>query len=116
MTAPAPELPKNFLAPCILLLLGERPAHGYDLLSRLAGIGLGEPRGKARYADSGAVYRTLHRLEGDGLVCSDRARSTGAGRRRMFALTTAGRDELHRCAQGLSETSRQLEAFDNRYG
>jgi len=28
-------LPKNFLRPCLLLLLRERPAHGYELRERL---------------------------------------------------------------------------------
>src|SRR4051794_1616804 len=27
--------PRNFLRPCLLLLLQERPAHGYDLVERL---------------------------------------------------------------------------------
>ncbi len=31
----ATALPKNFLRPCVLLLLREQPAHGYDLLERL---------------------------------------------------------------------------------
>ena len=32
-------LPRNFLRPCVLLLLREEPAHGYDLLERLRPLG-----------------------------------------------------------------------------
>ncbi|MGH2743035.1 MAG: PadR family transcriptional regulator, partial [Thermoleophilaceae bacterium] len=67
---PAPALPTNFMSPCILLLLGEQRAHGYDLLARLPQLGFAASQRDGRYADSGFVYRTLHKLEKDGLVCS----------------------------------------------
>ena len=38
-TEPAPTLPRNFVRPCVLLLLREHPAHGYDLLERLKVFG-----------------------------------------------------------------------------
>ena len=34
-----PALPKNFLRPCLLLLLREQAAHGYQLLDRLRAFG-----------------------------------------------------------------------------
>ena len=37
---PQGGLPKNFLRPCLLLLLSEGQAHGYDLLVRLADFGV----------------------------------------------------------------------------
>jgi PadR family transcriptional regulator PadR len=51
---------KGFLKPCLLLLLRERPDHGYDLVVRLAPLGLGEE-------ESASVYRALRELEHEQL-------------------------------------------------
>jgi PadR family transcriptional regulator PadR len=37
---PQGGLPRNFVRPCLLLLLKEGQAHGYDLLMRLNDFGL----------------------------------------------------------------------------
>ncbi|MCA1680840.1 MAG: helix-turn-helix transcriptional regulator, partial [Actinobacteria bacterium] len=47
-----PALPKNFLRPCLLLLLREAPAHGYELLDRLRAFGF-------EGSDPGGLYRAL---------------------------------------------------------
>jgi hypothetical protein len=52
-------LPKNFLRPCLLLLLHESPAHGYDLRERLRPLGFGRD-------DPGRLYRALRTLEAGG--------------------------------------------------
>src|SRR5919205_446393 len=65
-TPPAPAvltLPRNFLRPCVLLLLRESPAHGYDLLERLKAFGFPG-------SDPGGLYRMLRGLEDEGLVRS----------------------------------------------
>src|SRR5438445_13899394 len=59
---PQGGLPKNFLRPCLLLLLSEGQAHGYDLLVRLADFGV--------KVDPGGLYRTLRAFEREGLVRS----------------------------------------------
>ena len=58
-----PALPKNFLRPCLLLLLREQAAHGYQLLDRLRAFGF-------EGSDPGGLYRALRKLEGEGLVQS----------------------------------------------
>ena len=98
-----PVLPRGFLRPCILLLLGEQPAHGYELLGRLRALGFMQPKKKGRYADGGGLYRALHSLEAEGLVISacehsGRERPGRGGPRRTYALTGSGREELHRRA------------------
>ena len=47
--------PRNFLQPCLLLLLRERADHGYELVSRLRPMHDTE-------SDSGGVYRALRAL------------------------------------------------------
>lgn len=56
---------EKFMQPCLLLLLKQRSAHGYDLIQSLLEFGFGE-----RSLDPGTVYRNLRRLEDEGLVSS----------------------------------------------
>src|SRR4051794_11922038 len=64
-SGPMAELePRNFLQPCLLLLLHEHPDHGYELASRLRPMHDGD-------GDAGGVYRALRGLERHGLVRSE---------------------------------------------
>ncbi len=103
-----PTPPKNFMRPCLLLLLREQPTHGYDLLERLKSFGF-EP------ADPGRLYRSLRALERDGLVRSTWERSASGPDRRIYQLTRAGMEELHLRARALAGTRRLMEAFLGRY-
>ena len=105
----APALPRNFLRPCLLLLLRERPSHGYDLLERLGALGFGRD-------DPGGLYRALRALERERLVRSAWEDSDSGPDRRIYELTRAGREELHRAAKGLAAGRRTLDAFLSRYG
>ena len=85
------ELPRNFVRPCLLLLLREQPAHGYELLERLRPLGFTRD-------DPGRLYRALRALEQDGLVRSAWQPSSGGPDRRIYELTRRGTEELHRHA------------------
>jgi PadR family transcriptional regulator PadR len=101
-------LPRNFLRPCVLLLLREAPAHGYDLLERLRAFGFTR-------SDPGGLYRTLRALEEDGLVRSAWEPSPQGPDRRIYEITRAGAERLHDAAGGLRETAEILERFVSRY-
>lgn len=103
-----PVMPRNFLRPCILLLLREEPAHGYDLMQRL------RPFGFVR-DDPGRLYRGLRALEQDGLVRSAWESSSNGPDRRIYELTRAGMEELHGAATELSEAADVLDVFLSRY-
>jgi poly-beta-hydroxybutyrate-responsive repressor len=103
-----PALPRNFLRPCILLLLREEPAHGYDLLERLRAFGFAE-------SDPGGLYRALRKLEDESLVRSAWEQSSSGPDRRRYELTRAGMEELHDQAGALSATAEALETFLSRY-
>jgi len=103
-----PALPRNFLRSCILLLLLEEPAHGYDLLERLRPLGFSRD-------DPGRLYRALRVLEVEGLVSSAWQRSKAGPDRRVYELTRAGREELHREALGLAATAEVVAVFTSRY-
>jgi poly-beta-hydroxybutyrate-responsive repressor len=108
MPAESP-LPKNFLRPCLLLLLREQPAHGYDLLERLRPLGFDRD-------DPGRLYRTLRGLERDGLVRSAWEPSSAGPDRRMYEITRRGMEELHRRAKAVAGARDVLDVFLTRYG
>jgi len=106
--APAPSLPRNFVRPCVLLLLREHPAHGYDLLERLRCFGFSA-------TDPGRLYRALRSLESDGLVRSAWEPSETGPNRRIYELTRAGMEDLHANAGTIAATATALERFLTRY-
>jgi poly-beta-hydroxybutyrate-responsive repressor len=105
----AVALPRNFLRPCVLLLLKESPAHGYDLLERLKAFGF--PGN-----DPGGLYRLLRGFEQDGLVRSSWEPSIAGPQRRRYEITRAGSEALHEHAKALVGTAELLDAFVSRYG
>ena len=75
----------------ILVLLAEKPSHGYQIIQEL------ERRSEGAWrASPGSVYPTLQQLEDEGLVRAVEA----DGGRRVFELTDAGREEATRLAAG----------------
>lgn len=102
-------LPRGFLRPCLLLLLREQAAHGYDLLDRLRPLGFPGD-------DPGGLYRALRKLERDGLVASAWEPSGAGPDRRSYRLTRAGMQELHRRAKELDALRDTLGDFLSRYG
>jgi PadR family transcriptional regulator PadR len=98
--------PKNFLQPCLLLLLFQRPSHGYDLLDRLtqAGLSIGAP-------DPAAVYRTLRQMERDGLVVSRWDPSTHGPPRRTYELSPEGEDLLHTWVHSIRQNRQVLDCY-----
>jgi poly-beta-hydroxybutyrate-responsive repressor len=103
-----PALPRNFLRPAVLLLLREEAAHGYDLLERLQPLGF-------RRADPGGLYRALRTLEDEGLVRSSWEPSGTGPDRRMYEITRAGAEELHRLTSALESGREALDTFLSRY-
>ena len=75
---------ERFSEPALLLLLRERPAHGYELLEALPAL-TGESR-----VDMGNLYRVLRALEEDGLVTSRWEAGEPGPAKRTYDLTTEG--------------------------
>jgi PadR family transcriptional regulator PadR len=93
---PVSARPVNFLRPCLLLLLGERPGHGYELTERLGPLA-------GDTLDTAVVYRALNAMEDEGLVASQWERSTEGPVRRCHALTLEGRAALGAWAAQLAD-------------
>jgi poly-beta-hydroxybutyrate-responsive repressor len=101
-------LPRNFIRPCLLLLIAEQPSHGYDLLERLGQIGV-------TAIDPGGLYRTLRSMDREGLVTSSWEVSKVGPARRTYQLTDEGREWLHAWAGALRESRNIVSAFLRRY-
>ena len=97
-------LPKNFLRPCLLLLLHESPAHGYELRERLRPLGFNRD-------DPGRLYRALRTLEEAGLVRSAWQASAGGPDRRTYDLTPAGEERLMESVAELEAMNEVLDRF-----
>lgn len=101
-------LPRNYLRPCLLLLLAEGTSHGYELLEQVAEFGLDR-------VDAGGLYRCLRAMDEDGLVRSVWEPSTSGPARRTYTLTAEGRDWLHAVAAPLAEVATALARYQRRY-
>lgn len=101
-------LPRNYLRPCLLLLIAEGTSHGYDLLHGVQALGLGK-------VDPGGLYRCLRAMDEEGLVRSAWEPSSRGPARRSYILTAEGRDWLHAMAGSLAEVHRVLSVFRRRY-
>lgn len=101
-------LPKHFPRSCLLLLIGERSSHGYDLLERLRRLGVPA-------TDPGGLYRALRSMEREGLVSSQWETSSSGPARRTYALTERGWRWLHVWAAAIAESRTLLSSYLQRY-
>jgi PadR family transcriptional regulator, regulatory protein PadR len=100
---------ERFAEPAVLLLLRDRPAHGYELLDRLGELLPSES------VDMGNLYRLLRALEEDGLVRSQWDASVPGPAKRVYELTDAGRALLDEWAAGLERAGKRISLFLRRY-
>jgi PadR family transcriptional regulator, regulatory protein PadR len=100
---------ERFGEPALLLLLSERPAHGYDLLEQLPEL-TGEQR-----IDMGNLYRVLRALEEDGIVRSEWHDDAPGPSKRTYELTDEGRRLLGGWADALRTNQDLVSSFLDRY-
>ena len=100
---------ERFVEPSLLLLLRERPLHGYELLERLPELGV-EGR-----VDIGNLYRLLRALEQEGLVASEWRDDEPGPTKRVYELTPEGRRVLDTWAEALRRAQATIATFLERY-
>ena len=100
---------ERFVEPSLLLLLRERPLHGYELLERIPELGV-EGR-----VDIGNLYRLLRALEEEGLVRSEWSADLPGPAKRTYELTDEGRRLLDRWAEALQRAQQTIGGFLDRY-
>ena len=100
---------ERFTEPALLLLLRERPAHGYDLMERLPEL-TGEER-----VEMGNLYRLLRALEEEGLVSSEWDATSPGPAKRRHAITETGRRLLEQWVDALRRSQERTNEFLTRY-
>ena len=94
----------------LLLLLGQKPSHGYELIQRL-----NDSEFKSAEVDAATVYRNLRRMDKEGLIKSQwEAGESGPGRR-LYQLTTRGEESLMVWAKFIIQQKIKLENFLEAY-
>lgn len=101
-------LPRDYMRAGLLLLIAEAPAHGYDLLEQMRGLGF-------RTNDPGGLYRALRAMEQDGYIASSWDHSGPGPARRTYELTEDGARALRSWAGALSQASGWLSSYLARY-
>jgi PadR family transcriptional regulator PadR len=81
------QLLRGCLDMCLLALLAEEPAHGYELVRRLEVAGFGA-------VSYGTVYPLITRLHRLGLVANVQQPSPSGPPRKVYRLTDAGHGRL----------------------
>ncbi len=96
------QLLRGVLDLCLLAVVEEEPAYGYEMTKRLRARGLS-------IVGEGSIYPLLGRLERDGLVETHRAVSDGGPPRKYYRTSREGQREL---AAGVSEWRAARDAID----
>ena len=100
--------PRNYLRPCVLLLVAEGVRHGYELVEHVRALGL-------ENAEAAGVYRCLRAMDEDGLVRSRWEPSTVGPARRTYELTPEGAHRLGELTAELAQTVAALGRFLDRH-
>ncbi|HIY07614.1 MAG TPA: PadR family transcriptional regulator [Candidatus Evtepia faecigallinarum] len=81
------QMLKGVLQGSVLAILGQKETYGYEIVQDLTAYGFG-------HVAEGTVYPLLLRLEKGGLVQARFVEGGSGPRRKYYALTDRGREEL----------------------
>jgi PadR family transcriptional regulator PadR len=97
------QLLRGVLDLCLLAVIDEAPAYGYEMTKRLRSRGLS-------IVGEGSIYPLLGRLERDGLLETYRAASDGGPPRKYYRTSRLGHRAL---VAGVSEWRAARDAVDS---
>ena len=101
--------PRSWLTPVALVLLREESFYGYELMEGLAKFGFDEE------IRAGMLYRTLRRMEHEGLCKSEWDTSEDGPPQRMYSLTEAGEAYLAAWIEGYRKYQTVMDCFFRVY-
>lgn len=96
------QLLRGVLDLCLLAVIADEPAYGYEMMKRLRGCGLS-------IVGEGSIYPLLGRLERDGLVRTHRAPSDSGPPRKYYRTSARGNRAL---AEGVATWRNVRDAVD----
>ena len=100
--------PKTWLVPVVMVILRECTTHGYELMDRTLQLGF-------EAINPGTLYRTLRKLEEDGLCNSQWETAFSGPARRMYSITAAGEAYLDLWVKSLEQYRQNMDAFFDAY-
>jgi poly-beta-hydroxybutyrate-responsive repressor len=102
--------PKNWLVPVTLAMLRQCSSYGYDIMERTVEFGF-------EAVNPGTVYRTLRKMEKDGLCESEWATNSSSGGppRRVYSITDAGGAYLDLWVRSMEQYQRTMDDFLEAY-
>jgi poly-beta-hydroxybutyrate-responsive repressor len=102
--------PKNWLVPVALVLLKQWSSYGYELMDRTVELGF-------ETINPGTVYRTLRKMERDGLCESkwETTTSSGGPARRVYSITDAGGAYLDLWVRSMEQYQQTMDDFLRTY-
>ena len=100
------QLLRGVLDLCLLAVISESPAYGYEMTKRLRARGLS-------IVGEGSIYPVLGRLEREHLVDTHREASNGGPPRKYYRLSLEGTRAL---AGGIAEWKAARDAVDGALG
>ena len=100
------QLLRGVLDLCLLAVMRDGPAYGYEMTKRLRARGLST-------VGEGSIYPLLGRLEREGLVETRRAASNGGPPRKYYSVSPEGERELE---AGVREWQATRDAVDGALG
>jgi PadR family transcriptional regulator, regulatory protein PadR len=106
MTRRNTELLRGVLDLCLLSVIQDEPAYGYEMTKRLRERGLS-------IVGEGSIYPLLGRLEREGLVETRRVESNGGPPRKYYSASREGKKAL---AGGVAEWQAARDAVDGVLG
>lgn len=99
----------GLLRPAILLLLRARESHGYELMARLAQMGVEVT------PTTGGLYRSLRTMAAEELLSSYWSTPERGPARRVYAITEAGEEHLAHSVPALASFHRTVGGMLRRY-
>jgi DNA-binding PadR family transcriptional regulator len=97
----------RLIEPVVLLMIRNQPGiYGYDILAEADKLAMTDSE-----VDAGAVYRTLHTLEENGMVTSALDASKVGPTRRCYTLTQSGIEHLREWCELIDKRRREMEHF-----
>lgn len=101
---------ERFLEVCLLILLYHEEGYGYGLIEQLAYFGF-----HAEELNAGTLYRTLRKMEKEGMVTSDWAEGGPGPRRRVYSITETGKTDLDQWIGVLEQKRQRIDTLIARY-
>ena len=92
----------------MLVILRECSSYGYQLMERLTEFGF-------EALNPGTLYRTLRKMEREGLCESKWETASGGPARRMYSITDAGEAYLELWVKSLELYQKSMNAFFEAY-